>query len=117
MIRSIEAESIRNKLSNGERLIFVDVSSEKSYDEGHIPRSIHLPLDQVMRLAPRYLAGHEGTDMVVYGDDAVSSETACRQLQTLGFEQLFHYASGKLDWKSKTLPWERSHFQPGARTA
>jgi rhodanese-related sulfurtransferase len=48
---NISKEELQLKLENAVPLAIIDVRSKEEYDESHIPEAIHLPLDQLKKIA------------------------------------------------------------------
>ena len=61
----ISREELKTKIDAHERFHLVETLPEKSFNNGHLPGAVHLPLDQVAALAPKILPD-KNAEIVVY---------------------------------------------------
>lgn len=80
----------------------VDVLPRESFERGHIPGSIHLPLPEIRERAAEILPGHDA-EVVVYcaGPDCDASEMATERLRELGWRRAVHYPGGLEEWQAE----------------
>jgi rhodanese-related sulfurtransferase len=91
----------------GEQAQLVEVLPPAEYAEAHLPGAINLPLKQLDRASAAAL--DRSRPVIVYCYDYLSDlspRAACR-LETLGFEQVYDYVPGKVDWLARNLPVQR----------
>ncbi|WP_431924811.1 rhodanese-like domain-containing protein [Nonomuraea jabiensis] len=104
MTNIIDREAVRDLVAN-RRAQLVEVLPEKEYTWAHLPEAVHLPLG-----AMRTSAGEldPGRPVVVYCHDWLCdlSPRAAHRLGHLGFEDVYDYGQGKMDWLSADLPYE-----------
>jgi rhodanese-related sulfurtransferase len=106
-LASIDRESLRRKIEQGERFALVDALAPMVYALSHLPGAVNIPPDSVDEWAPRRIPDLE-TEVVVYCSDADcdSSTAVAERLIELGYRNVRHYAGGKRDWAAAGLPLE-----------
>lgn len=113
MVRVVHRDQILDKLRNGEKLTYVEISTQASFDQAHLGRAIHLTEEQV--LDGRVLSEVNPSSEIIVYSDAFSHSFAVEAvmaLQQLGFQHLWFYSEGKEDWISHGLPIEATHYPP-----
>lgn len=104
-MRVVERKGVMAKLANGDRVVFVEAGPYEAYEQVHIVRAIHLPNDEVEKLAPLYL-GQKGVEVVVYDESGNAGFELARQLQRLGYYNVYYFPEGKRDWIDAGDPTE-----------
>lgn len=104
-IKFISKEQLFELMENRENFILVEVLAKESYDAGHVPMAINIPVDKLEELAPTMLPDKQQR-IVVYCSDflCTASTGAARFLQSLGYVNVFDYKGGKDDWSKAGLP-------------
>jgi rhodanese-related sulfurtransferase len=121
MIRDITRMQIEIKTAQGERVVMIEAlplgSDDSSYEHGHIPGAVQIPMNRVRHLAGAYIPNH-GAEIVVYGQDYSSEEPddIARQLSLLGYRNLYIYRGGKKDWLNAGEYEESVHYPPESGT-
>jgi rhodanese-related sulfurtransferase len=84
----------------------VEVLPEADYEELHLPGAISLPLKQLDQHSAAVL--DRSRPVIVYCWDGLCdlSPRAAQRLASLGFTQVYDYASSKVDWMARGLPLE-----------
>lgn len=104
------AEDLRALIDRGLQL--VEVLPREEYEWGHLPDAIHIPLKELTADSASVLDRHR--PVAVYCWDALCdmSPRAAWRLTTLGFQNVYDYMPGKLDWIAHALPlqgeWDQS---------
>jgi rhodanese-related sulfurtransferase len=89
--------------ANEEKFTLVDVLSEESYKEGHIPGAINIPLGNLESLAERYL-DRKDTIVVYCGSYSCQASTkATKKLLEMGYENTLDFKAGKRGWQHAGL--------------
>jgi rhodanese-related sulfurtransferase/CBS domain-containing protein len=100
----IEIDRLQRLLADGAQL--VEVLPADRYAKQHLPGAINIPLKELDASTTAVL--DKRNPVVVYCADYLwdlSPRAACR-LETLGFEQVYDYVPGKVDWLARGLPTE-----------
>jgi rhodanese-related sulfurtransferase len=104
MTEKINRIEVQTLAKNGAQL--VEVLGRKEYAWAHLPQAINIPLWEIDSQTTSELI--KNRPIVVYCHDYQwdLSPRAASRLETLGFEMVFDYVAGKLDWLANDLPVE-----------
>jgi rhodanese-related sulfurtransferase len=103
----ITIERLLEMNANEEKFTLVDVLSEESYKEGHIPGAINIPLGNLEPLAERYL-DRKDTIVVYCGSYSCQASTkATKKLLEIGYENTLDFKAGKRGWQHAGLKLEK----------
>jgi len=93
----ITAEQLRDRIEDesDQNFIIVDIRDDASFDEGHIPWAINIPLNE---LGYRVFNLDKTRDIIVYCFTGVTSEVACRILVNAGFKDVYDMIGGIKAW-------------------
>jgi rhodanese-related sulfurtransferase len=107
-VRSITREELKDKIDRGDRFVLMETLAPEYFRHAHLPGAVNAPPDQVTNLAPALVPGKQ-TEIVTYCASATchASADAARELISLGYTNVRHYAGGKQDWMAAHLPVER----------
>lgn len=108
-IRFISIEELLEMQVNDQDFKLVDVLSEKSFNEGHIPGAINILVDN---LAEDILLEEQITKddtIVVYCASYAcpKSTKAAKRLLEMGYEKTFDFKAGKREWRRAGLQLEK----------
>jgi rhodanese-related sulfurtransferase/CBS domain-containing protein len=109
MPERIDREGVRRLTERGGQL--VEVLPAADYAGDHLPGAISLPLRRLEREATEVL--DRDRPVIVYCWDSACdlSPRAARRLETLGFDKVYDYVEGKLDWLAAGLPTEGANAE------
>ena len=103
----ITIERLLEMNANDEKFTLVDVLSEESYKDGHIPGAINIPLGNLESLAERYL-DRKDTIVVYCGSYSCQASTkATKKLLEMGYENTLDFKAGKRGWQHAGLELEK----------
>jgi rhodanese-related sulfurtransferase len=107
MVRTITREQLWTKITHPEQMVLVEISPLENYDRAHLPRAIHLSEAEISRNAEAELPD-KGSQLVVYSDapGAWGVLRAVRQLEEMGYKEIFYYPGGKDEWLREGLPMD-----------
>lgn len=102
----VDREGVRLLLTRNAQL--VEVLDEQEYRNEHLPGALNIPLRRLSTEAVVRL--RRDRPVVVYCWDWLCdlSPRAAHRLESLGFEDVYDYAAGKLDWIAAGEPVEGS---------
>ena len=112
-METITRNDLKAKIDRGEQFVLVETLPESTFLEGHLPGAIHLPAEELHKLAPQVLPDKKA-DIVVYGARSApnGSGKAARELAAMGYTHVKVYADGKQDWIDAGLPTESEWDEP-----
>ena len=95
--QKITASAVKSRLDKGEQLIIVDVRTKEEYDDGHIPKSLLIPYDEIEVKAASLLPDKNAA-IIVYCRTGRRSEIAAKSLLKLGYTNVADIGAIS-DWK------------------
>ncbi len=116
MVGNISREELKAKMDRGESFVLVDALSSKHYESSHLPGAINLPyefVDEAEKVLP-----DKDVEIVVYcmNVDCAASTEEARELEGMGYRNVYHYAEGKQDWIRAGLPIEGKRASERSRS-
>jgi rhodanese-related sulfurtransferase len=87
-------------MRKSEDFVLINVLSRETFEQGHIPGSINIPVDEIEDEAPERFT--KSQNLVVYcaSEDCQASEKAADKLEEIGFENVKDFVRGLEGWKS-----------------
>ena len=106
-MNTITREELKRKLDRNEDFVLIDVLDEDEFQDFHLPRARNVPLrtsDFSRRI--QTLVPDKKTPIIVYCADfeCQASSNAAEILESLGYQEVRHYAQGKEDWREAGYP-------------
>jgi rhodanese-related sulfurtransferase len=103
----ISREDLLERINRDEDFTLVEVLSEESYREAHLPGAVNLPGTRI-REGIRDIAPDEDRTVVVYcaNPSCTASDKAAKILVGLGYTDVRHYRGGKQHWMEGGLEVE-----------
>ncbi|PSR33460.1 MAG: rhodanese-like domain-containing protein [Sulfobacillus benefaciens] len=95
MVHHLTADRVESMARNGQAVV-VDVRESSEYKRGHIPRSRHIPLGQLLA---RLREVAKDKTIVVVCQSGNRSSRACELLQQAGYRHVYNLAGGMNSWK------------------
>ena len=106
-LRFITIERLLEMKANNEKITLVDVLSEESYKEDHIPGAINIPLRKLEQMAEHHLDKQEIIVVYCGSYSCQKSTKAARKLLELGYENTLDFKAGKRGWQHTGLGLEK----------
>jgi sulfur-carrier protein adenylyltransferase/sulfurtransferase len=102
-IEEIDSPELAAALESDSPPVVVDVREQSEWDEGHIPRAVHLPRGHLESRIERTAPDRE-TPIVLYCASGSRSTFAAKTLGDLGYENVRSLAPGYTGWKRDGFP-------------
>jgi molybdopterin/thiamine biosynthesis adenylyltransferase/rhodanese-related sulfurtransferase len=106
-IDEVDAKTANELMGSVEPPLVVDVREQDEWEEGHLPRAIHVPRGNLESRIERLSPDRE-RPIVLYCAVGNRSAFAAKTLQELGYERVSSLAGGYTDWKRNGFPTEVS---------
>ena len=101
MIKEIDVNILKEKLSNNDDFILLDVRTDSEYYLSRIKGSIHIP----MQLVPQKIDDlDKNKEIIVQCKSGKRSAKVCEFLLNNNFKNVKNLAGGILDWAKKIDP-------------
>ena len=90
-------------------VLFVDAREPAFFSEGHIPRAINLPREEILQSGSLAVLADKSRPLVVYcsGVDCDDSKLVARGLLGLGYTKVAVYPGGWEEWVASGSPVEK----------
>jgi len=96
-VKKISPKEVEEKLRKGDIQI-LDVRTEQEYSQGHIPRSINIPLSE---LENRLNELDRSKEIITVCASGVRSDKAARKLMEMRFDIVKNMAGGMMAWQGR----------------
>ncbi len=108
-IKFISIEEFLELQVNEQDFLLVDVLSERSYNEGHIPGAINIPVDNLNEDTLLEEKITKDDIIVVYCASYAcqKSTKAAKRLLGMGYDKTFDFKPGKRGWRRAGLQLEK----------
>jgi rhodanese-related sulfurtransferase len=109
-IRFISIEKLLEMQANDQDFKLVDVLSEKSFNESHIPGAINIPFDGGWSEETLTKEGITKDDTIVVYCASYAcpkSTKATKRLLEMGYDKTFDFKTGKRGWRRAGLQLEK----------
>ena len=101
-MKTITRDELKALFDQGDAVHLINVLSEESFRNAHIPGSLNIPLDDPdFEKKVAQACGSKAQRIVVYcaSTECNASRTAVQRLELAGFYQTSAYEGGVKDWK------------------
>jgi sulfur-carrier protein adenylyltransferase/sulfurtransferase len=103
-IEEVDASRASDLIDDGSYAV-VDVREQAEWDEGHLPRAVHIPRGSLESRIEQAVPDRS-QPIILYCAGGSRSAFAARTLEELGYENVASLAGGYTDWKRNGLPFE-----------
>ena len=96
------------RMMDEDAVTVVEVLDEKYFNKFHLPGAINVPLSGDFEGDIQSAVPDKGHPVAVYCLDADcdASPKAAKRMELLGYDRIYDYEAGKMDWKDNGLPVE-----------
>jgi molybdopterin/thiamine biosynthesis adenylyltransferase/rhodanese-related sulfurtransferase len=102
-IEQIDSATLAAALESDSPPLVVDVREQDEWDEGHIPRAVHIPRGHLESRIERTAPDHQAP-IVLYCAAGNRSAFSAKALEELGYENVTSLAPGYTGWKRDGFP-------------
>lgn len=108
-MQTIKRQELKDRMDRDEFQAVVEVLAPEAYEEFHLPDAVNVPFDDKFSEKIESIAPDRSKPVVVYCKNAQcdASPKAARKMDELGYQQVYDYEEGKMDWKDAGLPIEK----------
>lgn len=113
-LAGVDPRALKKLLDSGVDLLRVFVGDRKTYEDGHVPGTHHVPTHDI----EKWFADVDKNKLVMVmcgccmGERGGPSENAVRQLEKMGFTRVLHLDGHMNAWKAAGLPVEHEDPPP-----
>jgi rhodanese-related sulfurtransferase len=106
-MQSMTREALLTQIKSGQKFYLVETLAESCYRHTHLPGAVQLSPFRVCQEATSVLPEKDAL-IVLYCSDVtcLASGTVARELESLGYRDVWVYEGGKQDWIEAGLPVE-----------
>jgi rhodanese-related sulfurtransferase len=97
---TINVETLKQRLDNGEKLNFIDVREPAEYAEKNL-NAILIPLGKIMGMQIDELEDLRNEEIIIHCRSGMRSMQACMMLEQMGFINTVNVEGGILAWTEK----------------
>ena len=97
-VRFISMEQLLEMMENKYKFRLVEVLSEDSYKDGHIPNSINIPVDNLEKDAGKNLKKTDTIVVYCASYKCPASTNAAKILLKMGYSKVFDFKGSKKAW-------------------
>lgn len=111
---TIGRNDLQQLLASCPDLYLVEVLPESAYQDYHLRGAINAPFDADFGKVIAERCPDKMQTLIVYGlnFECETSRQALECLTELGYQSIYHYEPGKVDWKAAQLPIEHGSSSP-----
>lgn len=107
-MQTIGRDEAQTMIQNRSDLTVVETLSPENYEKFHLPGAKNVPLNDDFEQNIKQAAPEKSQPVLLYCMDADcnASPKAAKQMEDLGYKEVYDYEAGKVDWKEAGLPIE-----------
>lgn len=108
-MKTLKKEELKKMIDNKEDFELVNVLSESSFEQKHIPGSINISVDEDFEKRALVFLSDKEKKVVVYcaSFECQASPQAARRLEAAGYKNVYDYEGGIKDWEEANYPLEK----------
>lgn len=97
LIKEISIDEVKNKIKTNNDFILIDVREDHEWQQGHIPKAIHISRGILERDINNKL-NDKSKEIILYCGGGYRSALSAYNLQKMGFKNVSSMAGGIKDW-------------------
>lgn len=97
-IKECTINDVKNKLDNDDKFIFIDVREDHEWQNGHIPKAIHLGRGIIERDIATIVTD-KNSEIILYCGGGFRSALSAYNLQKMGYTNVISMDGGIRGWK------------------
>ncbi len=107
-MHKINREEARSLIENGQKVAVIEVLSPEYFEKFHLPGARNIPLDDQFETKIQQVVPEKSQPVLVYclDQECDASPKAAGKLEELGYQDVYDYSAGKMDWREAGLPVE-----------
>lgn len=107
-MQEIDRNQVKEMIDNEGDLTIVEVLGEQQFNKFHLPGAINVPLGEDFDEKIQNTVSAKSSPVIVYCMDEAcdASPKAAERMERLGYQQVYDYTAGKMDWQQAGLPTE-----------
>lgn len=102
-IKYIDVEELKTRMDSTPNLVLIDVRELNEWQEGRIPRAIHIPKDKITQAIESQIADKD-QPIYLHCRGGVRSVHAGQMLLEKGYTDVYSIDGGFLDWANHGYP-------------
>lgn len=106
-IKFITIEQLLEMMENKDKFRLVEVLSEDSYKDGHIPGAINIPVDKLQKEASKNLKKTDTIVVYCANYHCPASTRAAEMLLKMGYKKTLDFKGSKKAWVDAGLELEK----------
>lgn len=99
--RQVSSDEARKMMETESSYIIVDVRTQREYAQGHIPKAICIPNEDINKEPPSLLPDKE-QEIFVYCRSGRRSKEAAQKLAGMGYKNIIEFG-GIIDWHGEVV--------------
>lgn len=107
-MQTINRQEMKDKMDRNEFQAVVEVLGPDAYENFHLPGAVNVPFDDDFADRIQSVVPDKSQPVAVYcmDEQCEASPKAARKMDELGYQQVYDYEAGKMDWKKAGMPIE-----------
>lgn len=107
-MKTITREQARSMIEGDKNSVVVEVLDQEAFEKFHLPGARNVPLDDQFETNIQESLPDKSQPVIVYcfDKDCDASPKAAHKMDELGYQEVYDYEAGKMDWKEAGLPVE-----------
>lgn len=105
-MKIINRQKLKQMMDRDEFQVVIEVTDPDAYESFHLPNAVYVPFDENFAHRIQAAAPDKSLPVAAYDIDAQSNGSlkAVLKMEELGYQQVYYYETGKMDWKNSGMP-------------